>query len=121
MAAKVLVVDCSGNRKVVDCLKDADPRISIMVAGSITEARDLVEEENFDLIVSGMKMPPWSGLHLLSLVREYKGSQVPFILMASDMNEKLRDDALQSGANACFDRAQLKTLTAYAVGITRAQ
>lgn len=120
--AKVLVVDCSEkNREVVDSLRNADPRIRVMVAGSIDEAADLAEEENFDLIVSGMRMPPWSGLHFLSRVRASMGPEVPFILVSQDMTERLRDDAIQSGASACFDRAHLSDLVAHATRITFAR
>lgn len=112
MSVKVLVIDDEETfRVIVPIYLQEVADIEIMVATSVRQACDLIDAHKFGLIVSDMQIPPKTGLHLLSYLREYKGDlKTPFILMSSDMTGSLKATALRDGANACFDKSELTAL-----------
>lgn len=72
-----------------------------------TEFTELVaaatEEDLPDVVVSDVRMPGYTGLELLSIVR-HAGWRVPVILVSGFADDELRDDALDQQAFAVLDK-----------------
>ena len=66
-------------------------------ASSVEQALEILESNEFDCIVSDLKMPHQDGLQLLQLVKE-RSPQVPVIIVTSQGSEELAVAALQAGA-----------------------
>ena len=59
---------------------------------------EILERENFDVILSDYKMPGMNGLEFLEELRK-KGNDIPFIIFTGKGEEKVAMDALNKGAN----------------------
>ena len=63
------------------------------------EARDIIQKERPDLIVTDIDVPKISGMELISLVRNDMEMNVPIIIIAPLENENLILEAMQNGAD----------------------
>ncbi len=81
-----------------------DSKIKLTVRDSAVGALELIEEENFDAVVSDYKMPGMNGLELLEELRE-RGNDVPFVILTGKGKEEVAMEALNKGA----DRYHIKT------------
>ncbi|MCB0594794.1 MAG: response regulator [Lewinellaceae bacterium] len=63
------------------------------------EARDIIQKERPDLIVTDIDVPKISGMELISLVRNDMEMNVPIIIIAPLENENLILEAMQKGAD----------------------
>ena len=80
---RILTVDDDAmNNKIITHIMKDEPRYEMMQAGSGREALELLEEQDFDLILLDVKMPEMDGLETLRRIREK--SRVPVVLMTSD-------------------------------------
>lgn len=63
-----------------------------LLAGSGTEALDIVQREDVHVVLLDMHMPWLTGLETLRLVKQLK-SRLPCILLSARMDEELRREA----------------------------
>ena len=71
----------------------------LFLAADGKEARELIEKEKPDLIVTDIDVPKISGMELISLVRNDMEMNVPIIIIAPLENENLILEAMQKGAD----------------------
>ncbi len=96
---KVLFVDDEKNfRDLVETYsEETEYDIDVTTVGSAKEALQMVEEEDWDAIVSDYKMAPMDGLELLKELRD-TGNDIPFILFTGKGREEVAMEALNLGA-----------------------
>ena len=75
----------------------------IETASSVDDALQIMNEKEFDVIVSDYQMPIKSGLDFLREIRE-KGNNVPFILFTGKGREEVAVKALNLGADRYFNK-----------------
>ncbi|GHO45023.1 response regulator [Ktedonospora formicarum] len=73
------------------------PGIQVDIASSSNEALQLIEEQNYDAIVSDIKMPGTDGLMLLAKIRDMQ-PETPTILITGHGEHDLAIRALRGGA-----------------------
>ncbi len=73
--------------------------INIHPTTSARKALGLMDEENFDIIVSDHQMPEMNGLELLDFVRNKRDSDIPFIIFTGKGREDVAMEALNLGAD----------------------
>ena len=78
-------------RKGYSCIK-------ITPVLSAEQALEILEREDFDIVVSDYKMPGMNGLEFLEELRK-KGNDIPFIIFTGKGEEQVAMEALNRGAN----------------------
>ncbi|MEF8874870.1 MAG: PAS domain S-box protein [Candidatus Thermoplasmatota archaeon] len=73
--------------------------IEVLTASSAERALKMMEEEDFDLIVSDYQMPDMDGLEFLEEIKEERGDEIPFIMFTGKGREKVAMNALNLGAD----------------------
>lgn len=63
------------------------------------EAREIIQNERPDLIVTDIDVPKISGMELITLVRNDMEMSVPIVIIAPLENENLILEAMQKGAD----------------------
>ena len=71
----------------------------LFLAADGKEARELIEKEKPDLIVTDIDVPKISGMELISLVRNDMEMSVPIVIIAPLENESIILEAMQKGAD----------------------
>lgn len=79
-----------------ELLERADESISVTGTTTVVEALNLLEEEEFDCVVSDYDMPVTNGLEFLELVRE-SHPDIPFILFTGKGSEDIASEAIAAG------------------------
>lgn len=85
-------------------LEDEDDRLNIETAGSAEKGLEILEENDFDAIVSDYQMPEKNGLEFLETIREEKDNDIPFIIFTGKGREEIAMEALNLGANRYFQK-----------------
>lgn len=86
---RVMVVDDNGtNRRILQLQLEQWKLISVLAA-SAKEALVILEENNFDLVISDMQMPEMDGVELAGLIKQ-KQPSIPIILLSS-IGDETRD------------------------------
>jgi CheY-like chemotaxis protein len=80
-----------------------DEQIKIVGVSSPVKALELLETDDFDMIVSDYQMPDMDGISFLKELRE-SGNSIPFILCSWQMDEKLVIEAINQGADTCLQK-----------------
>ncbi len=97
---KVLFVD--DERGLLDqskvFLEREDERLDIIPVSSAEKALELLDDEDFDVIVSDYQMPEIDGLEFLEIVREERKNEIPFLLFTGKGREEVAMKALNLGA-----------------------
>ena len=70
---------------------------------SAEQGLEILERENFDIVVSDYKMPGMNGLEFLEELRK-KGNDIPFIIFTGKGEEEVAMEALNKGANRYIDK-----------------
>jgi two-component system KDP operon response regulator KdpE len=96
-ASNILVVDDEAQIRRVLRTTLAGLGYTVRTAGDGVEALTILREWLPDLIITDLSMPNLGGLELCSRVR--KSSQVPIIVLSVRGEEKLKVEALDSGAD----------------------
>ena len=65
---------------------------------SAEQALEILEEENFDVVVADYAMPGMNGLEFLEVLRK-KGNDIPFIILTGKGAENVAMEALNKGAS----------------------
>jgi len=96
--SKVLVVDDekSIRRSVCEFLREAGYRVAM--AGDTQGARDLLEQGDFDVVVSDIVLPGASGVELLKTIRA-ASPDVQVIMMTGKPTVETASDAVRAGAS----------------------
>ncbi|MBS3817493.1 MAG: PAS domain S-box protein [Candidatus Thermoplasmatota archaeon] len=101
MPIKTLFVD--DERALLDqteiFLEKGDEEIEVMTASSAERALEMMEEEDFDVIVSDYQMPGLDGLEFLEEIRKEREDEIPFIMFTGKGREKVAMKALNIGAD----------------------
>lgn len=75
----------------------------ISTGSSLGEARSMLRDQTFDLVLSDVNLPDGNSLDLLmELRRRFTTEALPVILVSASMDRRLTIRSLQAGANDCF-------------------
>ena len=74
-----------------------DPDVTIALAGTLSQAREMLAQKKFDLLILDVNLPDGSALDLLREVRQ--GAAVPVILLTANDLEMDVVTGLESGAD----------------------
>ncbi|ELZ88597.1 response regulator [Haloferax sulfurifontis] len=85
-------------------LESTDDEIEVVTTDSPRRALALLASESFDAVVSDYQMPEMSGLELLSVLREERGSDVPFVIFTGRSREEVAIEALNLGADSYLQK-----------------
>ncbi|MFW5953474.1 MAG: response regulator, partial [Candidatus Natronoplasma sp.] len=80
-------------------LEKEEEKLDVTTAQSPRKALELLEKEDFDVIVSDYQMPDMDGLEFLEEVREERESDIPFIIFTGKGREEVAMEALNLGAD----------------------
>ncbi len=70
----------------------------VEAVGNCTRARKQLTSENYDLVLSDLRLPDQDGIHLLSWLRE-QNNYTPFIIMTSYAEIQTAVEAMKQGAS----------------------
>jgi DNA-binding response OmpR family regulator len=115
--ARIIVAedDFEMRRLVSDCLRKAGHEVHEAIDGSTMLRRvesSLMVRTTVDLVVTDVRMPGYSGLEIVSCLRE-AGVHVPVVLMTAFGNLEIQQQAEQLGATLLdkpFKMEELKAL-----------
>ena len=92
------VEDNEDSRELVKlALETRFPYVCVSIAGSIDEARELTESNNYDLYILDNWLPGGSGVDLCRLLRE-GGSAAPILFFSAAAHDHSKSDAMDAGA-----------------------
>ena len=97
---KILLVDDEDTLLEVSkiYLEKMDEKFRISTVNSAEKALEIIEKENYDVIISDYQMPEMNGLELLSELRK-NGYDIPFIIFTGKGREEVAIQALNLGAD----------------------
>lgn len=96
----VLLVDDEPNLlKQASLVLEKEDQLNIRTTTSAQEALELMENNDFDVIISDYKMPEIDGLEFLEIIRTEKKENIPFIIFTGRGREEIAMKALNLGAN----------------------
>jgi len=96
---QVLMVDDEpGILEIAADFLESDGDIKVVPAGSATEALNMLNSNNIDVIVSDYQMPP--GMNSIELLKQLRkrGNDTPFIIFTGKGREEIAIEALNNGA-----------------------
>jgi DNA-binding NtrC family response regulator len=112
---KILVID--DEKSILDLLSVVFEKegYSVKTSLSATRAVEFIENEDFDIIISDIKMPKMSGMELLRYVRKHR-PDIPIVMITAYGTIKQAVEALKAGAMDYivkpFDVEELKIIVA---------
>ncbi len=80
-------------------LQRMDERLEVDSVGSAKEGLKMLDENEYDAVVSDYQMPEMDGLEFLEEVRRGRGSSIPFIIFTGKGREEVAMEALNLGAD----------------------
>ena len=99
MRMRILSVDDEPmNNKIVARIMKEEPMYEIIPASSGAQALELLEEQDFNLVLLDMMMPEMDGLETLKRIRQK--SQIPVVIMTAD---KTLDTSVEFAKLGCDD------------------
>jgi DNA-binding NtrC family response regulator len=116
---KIVVVDDDSNMR--NMLFTALSRVSgynVMQAESGDRALECLKDEDIDLVISDMRMPNMTGIHLLKKIRE-SGNLVPFIIITAYGTIDNAVEAMKLGANDYLEKGDTAMLKALEVKVKK--
>jgi len=98
---RVLLVDDSrAVRQLLKFMLSMQMALDIYEASDGMEAVYKLEMEEFDLVITDIRMPQMDGLSLIKKVRSEISPDLPIIVVSTLGREADRDEALRLGANS---------------------
>lgn len=98
---KVLVVDDSLSMRKILQLDLNEAGFEAKTAASGLEALDMIEKEDFDLMVLDIEMPEMDGFELMSIIKDDpRFANIPNMIITSRSGQKHRSKAFELGASA---------------------
>ncbi len=103
---RVLLVDDSAlSRKIIRRTLNTLGMEEITEAADGKEAIQLLQDNNFDLVITDYNMPKVDGLMLAKYIRQYSAQpMVPILMVSSDANESHLSNVAKHGVNALCDK-----------------
>ena len=109
----ILVVDDDHNFAHTLCAILQSEGYECREAYSVEAARDMLIKEEFDFVLSDVKMQDQSGLDLYDQVKD-RFPNLPFILMTAYTSSEIIDNALEAGILAAFQKPiDIKSILQY--------
>ncbi|MFP4052049.1 MAG: PAS domain S-box protein, partial [Thermoplasmata archaeon] len=78
--------------------------IEVSTVSSAEKALDLMDEEDFDVIVSDYQMPDIDGLEFLEELKEERECEIPFIMFTGKGREEVAMETLNLGADRYLEK-----------------
>ena len=106
----LLVVDDSITTRILEqsILENAGYKVTIAVDGR--QAWELVQKNNFDLVVSDIEMPFMTGFELAAEIKQaHAYKETPVILVSSLAQDEHKKKGLEVGADAYIVKGQFET------------
>jgi CheY-like chemotaxis protein len=86
-------------------LKQLKIGAEIIVASSLEQARTLLREQHFDLVIADWALPDGEALEFVRELRKrLEATRLPVIMVSASMDHLLTAMALRAGANDCFPK-----------------
>lgn len=85
-------------------LERADPFLQIESASSADKALLMLQNEDFDCVVSDYRMPGMDGIEFARILRE--SSDIPFFILTAWGSEEVAEAAIAAGVNGYLRRRQ---------------
>jgi PAS domain S-box-containing protein len=85
-------------------MEKIDKNLNVVTVDSAIKALELLEQKNYDLIISDYQMPTIDGLDFLELIRKKLELEIPFILNTGKFQEDLYTNAMNLGATRCVKK-----------------
>jgi len=101
MSIKTLVVDDEKAllEQAEKFIGELDRGIKVHTAISVDDALEMLDEQDFDVIVSDYHIPGMDGIEFLKILREEREDDIPFIMLTGKGKEEVAMKALNLGAN----------------------
>jgi CheY-like chemotaxis protein len=103
----LLVEDSELNRKLMRRQLESIDGTRVSEAPSATDALDLLERQDVDLLVADIHMPGMSGLDLIRTVRIRErtlGTRLPIVVVSASGREEEGELALKAGADCLLPK-----------------
>lgn len=103
---RMLHVDDEADQRVYTrlFLERADPYLQIESTSSADKALRMLQNEDFDCVVSDYRMPGMDGIELARILRE--SSDIPFFILTAWGSEEVAEAAIAAGVNGYLRRRQ---------------
>jgi len=99
----VLVIDDSFvNRQYIKTVLE-EKEVFVIEAGDGSEAIDILETQQPDLIILDLLMPVMDGIETLQKIR-LKGFKLPVLVLTADINDSTRQKCLQLGVSGFINK-----------------
>jgi len=98
------------NRKLIAALL-RNSGVELTLAGNGKEAVELVQNEDFDLVLMDMKLPVMDGLEATRAIRELEKpgiEDLPILAVSAYDWEDIKGDCLAAGMNGCLGKPFLR-------------
>ena len=97
---KILLVDdeVGTQEQAKYFLENQNDDFEVTTLGSANDALELLDDEEFDVIVSDYRMPETDGIEFLEILRE-DDKDIPFIILTGKGREEVVINALNLGAD----------------------
>jgi PAS domain S-box-containing protein len=97
---RVLVVEHSPDdvELVLFELKDSGLRVNHTLVENEKGFREAIAEENFDAVLSDYRLPGWTGLEALKILRS-TGIDIPFLLITGTLGEEAAVECIKQGVS----------------------
>lgn len=80
-------------------LEKEESQLNVETTPRPEKALEMLNENDYDAVISDYQMPSMDGLDLLETIRKERGNDIPFIMFTGKGREEVAMDALNLGAN----------------------
>src|ERR1700694_5352419 len=118
---RVLIVDAdlADVELCLQELKKAQFAISADVVKTPADFIERLHKESYDVVLAATSVNGWTGLQALSVMQE-EGQEIPFILVAKNLETETIEEYMRKGASDCVDMTRLVSLSlAIAIAVER--
>lgn len=99
----ILVIDDSFvNRQYIKAVLE-EKEVFVIEAGDGSEAIDILETQQPDLIILDLLMPVMDGIETLQKIRQ-KGYKLPILVLTADINDSTRQKCLLLGVSGFINK-----------------
>lgn len=102
--------DLAGVELCLQELKRTQFAISADVVKAHADFIERLHKESYDVVLAASSVNGWTGLQALSVLQG-EGLEIPFILVARDLETKTIEEYMRKGASDCVDETRLVSLS----------